>query len=390
MLVKRDLYRLLMSQGLTNSEACRRVGIGRKTGCRWTHGRRVPKSGGGNYFYPPIVDLKPERSERYLSPQERVVIADGVQAGRSSRSIARELGRAVSTVCRELSRNRDEQSGQYLPHAAQQAMVTRKPRPKQRRVETNAELRQLIQDRLDKKWSPEQIVNTIRLEHPNQPELHIAVETLYQALYAFPAVLSREAHVVLRTRRRGRRRRNIGQRTARFVSPMIPLKDRPLEADDRTVAGHWEGDLITGAENKSAIGTLVERTTGYVMLVHFVGRHDATQLRDALTEKFNALPIRLRRSLTWDQGIEMARHHETSAATNMPVFFCQPRSPWQRGTNENTNGLLRGYFPKGTDLSIYTPEDLKRAAEELNNRPRKRLRWKTPAQLFDNLKTLIV
>lgn len=381
---KRDLYVQLMRQGLSNSEACRRVGVNRKTGCRWLYGRTTHDK--NPYYYQPIVTAAKEASTRYLSQHERIVIADGKRAGRSARSIASELGRTPSTVSRELARNATI-GGDYRPHVAHQTMLTRRPRPRLRRVESNGELRALIQDRLDKFWSPEQISKHMRTEFPDRPELWLAAESLYQALYGPSNVLHRDQQKVLRTGRGHRRRRVVGQRRARFVSPMKPITDRPVEADDRQVVGHWEGDLITGTQNKSAIGTLVERTTGFTILVHFDGRHDAEQLRDSMTEVFKNLPDGLRRSVTWDQGIEMARHHEFSAATSVPVFFCDAHSPWQRGTNENTNGLLRQYFPKGTDLSKYTPTDLQRVADELNDRPRKRLAWKTPAELFATLKT---
>ena len=204
------------------------------------------------------------------------------------------------------------------------------------------------------------------------------------------SVLTCSPTVVLRTGRLNRQRRRNGKRTSRFIVAMTPIKDRPAEVEDRVEVGHWEGDLITGTLNQSAIGTLVERSTKFTMLVHFVGTHDAEQLRDSMTVIFNRLPASLRRSLTWDQGIEMARHHEFSAATSMPVYFCEPRSPWQRGTNENTNGLLRQYFPKGTDLSVHTPEDLQRVANELNERPRKALGWRSPTAVIVSLGFTIV
>ena len=382
---KRDLYVQLMNQGMENSAACRQVGVNRKTGQRWRLGRVVKDGKNGDYHYAPIMPPPVDMSKRYLSDQERFVIADGVRAGRSKRSIAEELGRSVSTVCREVERN-SESSGEYRPHAAQQRMLARRPRPKHRRVVINVELRRLVQERLDKRWSPEQISNSLRLERPDRPDLHLAPESIYQALYAVSSVLTTGPRVVLRTGRLHRQRRSNGKRSSRFIVPMTPIKDRPAEADDRVEAGHWEGDLITGTLNKSAIGTLVERSTRFTMLVHFVGTHDAEQLRDSMTALFNRLPAGLRRSLTWDQGIEMARHHEFTTATAMPVYFCEAHSPWQRGTNENTNGLLRQYFPKSTDLSIYTPDDLQRAADELNERPRKSLGWRTPADLFANLK----
>ena len=383
---KRDLYVQLMSQGMRNSEACRQVGVNRKTGQRWRLGRVVKDPKHGEYSYAPIVPAAAEMSKRYLSDQERFVIADGVRAGRSRRSIATELGRSVSTVCREVARNA-EPSGEYRPHAAQQRMLARRPRPKHHRVALNVELRGMVQERLDKRWSPEQISRSLRVERPDRPDLHLAPESIYQALYAVSSVLTSSPRVVLRTGRSNRQRRRSGKRTSRFIVPMTPIKDRPPEVEDRVEPGHWEGDLITGTLNRSAIGTLVERSTRFTILVHFVGTHDAEQLRDSMTAIFNRLAPGLRRSLTWDQGIEMARHHEFSAATSMPVYFCEPRSLWQRGTNKNknTNGLLRQYFPKGTDLAVYTPDDLQRVADELNERPRKALGWRSPAAVFASL-----
>ena len=389
---KRDLYLELMKHGMQNSAACRQVGVNRKTGQRWRLGRVVVDAKHGEYRYDPIVappGSTTAESTRYLSDAERIVIADGLRSGRSKRSIAGELGRSVSSVCREVLRN-SEASGEYRPHAAHQRMLTRRPRPKQRRLAVNAQLRVTVQERLDKRWSPEQISNSLRLDQPDRPDLQLTTESIYQAIYEPLSVLTTSARVVLRTGRANRRRRRGGVRSARFVVPMTPIKERPDAVQDRVEGGHWEGDLITGSMNQSAIGTLVERSSRFTILVHFVGTHDAAQLRDSMTEIFNQLPAGVRRSLTWDQGIEMARHHEFTAATAMPVYFCEARSPWQRATNENTNGLLRQYFPKGTDLSVHAPEDLQRVADELNGRPRKTLGWSTPAAVFASLKILTV
>ncbi len=385
---KRDLYVSLMSQGMTNSEACRQVGVNRKTGQRWRLGRIVNDKKHGVYRYAPIiapVAVVADGSSRYLSDRERIMIADGVLAGRSKRSIAAELGRSVSTVCREVLRNA-ETTGEYRPHAAQQRMLARRPRPKARRVTVNTELRDLVQEGLDKRWSPEQISNDLRVRFPDRVDLRLTPEAIYQAIYQPDSVLRPTPKPVLRTGRTDRsRRRRAGTRSSRFVVPMTLIKDRPAAVEDRVEGGHWEGDLIVGSMNRSAIGTLVERSSRFVKLVHLIGSHDAEQLRDNMAAIFNDMPTEVRRSLTWDQGIEMARHHEFTAATAMPVFFCEPRSPWQRGSNENTNGLLRQYFPKSTDLSIYTLDDLDRVAGELNDRPRKTLGWSTPATVFATL-----
>ena len=321
-----------------------------------------------------------------MSEDERITIADGVRAGRSARAIAAELGRAVSTVTRELQRNRGA-DGQYRPHAAQAMMLARRPRPKHRRLAIDAELRQLVQRYLDQRWSPEQIAHVLHVEHGRR----IAVETIYQALYSPQRVLERDAQVLLRTHRPHRRPRRRGdQRRGRFVVPLRMIEERPSDALDRQVAGHWEGDLIVGAFNRSAIGTLVERTSRFTILVHLAGPSRAHSLRDELIDIFDDLPEELRRSLTWDQGVEMCHHHEIAAATRMPVFFCHRGRPWQRPSNENTNGLLRDYFPKGTNLRTYTAADLARVSDELNRRPRKTLDWRTPHDLFATLRTQVV
>jgi IS30 family transposase len=219
--------------------------------------------------------------------------------------------------------------------------------------------------------------------------MHVVHETIYQALYVQGrGELRRELTRALRSGRAIRRpRRQARQRTPRMAAPMVMISERPAEADDRAVPGHWEGDLIIGKDNKSAIGTLVERATRYVLLVHLPHGRTPDVVRDALIDTMNGLPTHLRRSLTWDQGSEMHRHHEFSLATDIPVFFCDPHSPWQRGSNENTNGLLRQYFPKSTDLTVHTREHLNAVAVELNGRPRKTLGWDTPAERLTTLLT---
>ena len=383
---RRDVYVRAMSQGMNNADACRAAGVNRKTGQRWRLGRiAIDPTTGARYVYEPIMVRAVVVSPRFLSATERLTIADSHRAGHSARWIATRLGRSASTISRELQRNSDPATGEYRPHAAQQRMLVRRARPKLRKLESNIELRGMVQARLKKRWSPEQIANSLRIEFPDRAEFHLTAETIYQAIYTVSKVLTREHGPVLRTGRIHRRRRRTTIRSRRFVEPMVMIEERPDDVDDRATPGDWEGDLIVGKLNGSAIGTLVERSTRFTMLVHFVGQHTAEQLRDSMTQMFNALPAHLRRSLTWDQGIEMARHHEFAAATGMRVYFCHRASPWQRGTNENTNGLLREYFPKGTDLSVHSPEDLQRVADELNNRPRKTLGWASPADLLAKL-----
>jgi IS30 family transposase len=324
-----------------------------------------------------------------LSVDERIVIADLWREGRSVRSIAAEVGRDPSTVSRELRRNAHPETGDYRPHTAQARADARRPRPKNGKLATSLRLRQAVQDGLDRRWSPEQIVRRLRRDFPDQPGMHVTHETIYQALYVQGrGELRRELTRALRTGRAARRpRRPAGTRPSRFAAPMVMISDRPAEVTDRAVPGHWEGDLIIGKDHASAIGTLVERATRYVLLVHLGQGRGAEQVRDALLATVATLPTHLKRSLTWDQGAEMALHHQFSTAADMPVYFCDPHSPWQRGSNENTNGLLRQYFPKGTDLTAHSPDHLAAVAAELNGRPRKTLGWDTPAERLAKLLT---
>ncbi|MBE1584394.1 IS30 family transposase [Nonomuraea angiospora] len=282
--------------------------------------------------------MPPSDASRNLREDERIYIADRVREKVSIREIARELGRAPSTISREIRRNRHPTGGQYRPHAAQARADARRPRPKPSKVGQNPELRAFIQDHLTKRWSPEQISQSLRRSFPDRPAMHVCHETIYQALYVQGrGELHRELTKALRTDRAMRKPRRLAhKRQPRYRAPMVMISERPAEADDRAVPGHWEGDCIIGKNHTSAIGTLVERTTRYVMLVHLPIDRSAERMRDALVETMATLPAHLKRSLTWDQGSEMGRHHEVSIATDMPVYFCDPASPWQRGSNENT------------------------------------------------------
>ncbi|MEU4120633.1 IS30 family transposase [Kitasatospora sp. NPDC028055] len=383
---EREEYFRLVQQGYSSKEASRLVGVHPRTGREWRNGRTDPKR-----FRAPA---RPERApatvsgpSRYLSEDERIHIADRLREKATVRAIAAELGRSPSTVSREIRRNRHPENGRYRPHAAQARADARRPRPKTGKIAENLELRDFIQDRLDRKWSPEQICQALRDTFPERPEMHVVHETVYQALYVQGrGELRRELAGALRsgrTRRKPHRQANCRQ--PRFATPMVMISERPAEAEDRAVPGHWEGDLILGKDNASAIGTLVERATRYVMLLHLPNGRTAEHVRDALVETVKTLPAHLVRSLTWDQGSEMAAHGSFTVATGVPVYFCDPASPWQRGSNENTNGLLRQYFPKGTDLSVHGPEDLVHVAAELNGRPRKTLGWETPAERLHKL-----
>jgi IS30 family transposase len=384
---EREAYLALMRQGVGNREACRIVGINIRTGKRWRNGRNP--TGRETGASPITSAASPSVSGRYLNEDERIVIADRRRARASIRAIAAELGRSPSTVKRELDRNSHPVSGDYRPHAAQVRADARRPRPKTRKLAADPELHRIVQDHLVRKHSPEQIVAVLRRDFPDRPEWHVTHETIYQALYLQGrGELRRELVRALRTGRTVRKpRRQAQRRQPRFVHPMVMISDRPAEVEDRAVPGHWEGDLILGKDNASAIGTLVERATRYVMLLHLPHGRTAEHVRDALTITVQALPAHLTRSLTWDQGSEMARHHEFSVATDIPVYFCDPASPWQRGSNENTNGLLRQYFPKSTDLAVHSAEDLAAVAAELNGRPRKTLGWDTPAERLAKLLT---
>jgi transposase, IS30 family len=385
---KREQYAVLIARGVSSLEACRIVGINRRTGKRWRHGRTVTGGGGRRLHYAPVVGVgrKREISARFLSEDERVRIADLRRAGEGVRAIARELGRDPATVSRELRRNVDANSGAYRPHAAQRLAEGRRPRPKPGRFVTDVELREFVQDRLTWRWSPEQIAQALRAQFADQPHRHVVPETIYQAVYR-PDLggLCRDLPKVLRSGRLRRKpRRRAAERRGRLVN-MTMIDQRPEEAADREIAGHWEGDLITGASNRSAIGTLVERTSRYVILLYLPGRHTAEAVRDAVIDAMKDLPAQLRRSLTWDQGSEMASHAEIARALGMPVYFCEKASPWQRPSNEHTNGLLRQYFPKGTDLHRHDAERLAAVAAELNTRPRKTLSWQTPAARLANV-----
>jgi transposase, IS30 family len=383
---QRELYLRLMKQGLSNSEACRQLGIHRKTGQRWRCGRRH-RARGREYYYRPITAPPTPVSARFLSEDERVRIADLHRAGCSTRAIARKLCRDPSTISRELRRNADPVTASYRPFAAHRRALGRRPRPRPAKLAGDVELRTMVQQLLDRRWSPEQISHELRRRFPEQSERHLVPETIYQAIYVQGrGGLRRELHRALRTGRAMRRpRRGAAALPSGTIPGMVLISQRPAEAADRAVPGRWEGDLIVGARHGSVIGTLVERSTRYLMLLHLPEGGNAAAVRDALTTTLGTLPAQLRRSLTWDQGKEMARHREFSLATDTAVYFCDPHSPWQRGSNENTNGLLRQYFPKGTDLSVYTVEDLAAVAAELNSRPRKTLNWQTPAERLNML-----
>jgi IS30 family transposase len=358
-----------MARGEFVTAAAAEAGTYREKGTRW-----LAAEGG----------IRPRRGRglkgRCLTFSEREEIAVGRAAGESMRSIARRLGRSPSTVSRELARNTGRGSG-YRATRAHARAYARASRPKPAKLHTNLKLRRQVEEDLQRRYSPEQIVGRLRRQFPDDPEMRVSAETIYQSLYVQSrGALRRDLARCLRTGRALRRPGRQANKRRNQIPDMINITERPAEADDRAVPGHWEGDLILGKNNLSAIGTLVERTTGYTMLVHLPDGYKAEQVRDALTQKIKTIPDILRASLTWDQGIEMHQWKEVSVAADIDIYFCDPHSPWQRGTSENTNGLLRQYFPKGTDLTIHSATDLDWVATELNDRPRKRLGFAKPIE----------
>jgi IS30 family transposase len=269
----------------------------------------------------------------------------------------------------------------YRAHLAQREAQERARRPKPAKLAVNAELRAWVEEKLELNWSPEEISHRLRLEFPGRAEMRVSAETVYQSLYVQSrGALRRELARHLRTGRELRRPRRAGEERRGKIPGMVNVSARPAEAADRAVPGHWEGDMIDGRAGKSHIGTLVERSTRFTMLVPLPGGKSAEAFAGALTPVIAGLPDALRRSLTWDQGTEMHQHAQIAVAADVKIFFCDPHSPWQRPSNENTNGLLRQYFPKGSDLSAHSPQRLQEVADELNGRPRKVLGWKTPAE----------
>jgi IS30 family transposase len=421
----RVLFWDAIARGVSSEEAAAVAGVSSAVGARWF------RQGGG------MRTIRGRHlSGRYLSFREReeIAILHAQQVG--VREIARRVSRAPSTISRELRRNASTRSYgvPYRATTAQWHAKRRASRPKVSKLAANDALRDYVQERLAgtiarpdgvavpgpdvrwigrrhgrradrrwaKSWSPEQIASRLRVDFPDNDSMRVSHEAIYQALYIQGrGALRRELTACLRTGRALRvpRARTQG-RGKKFVTPEILISNRPAEVEDRAVPGHWEGDLILGLDS-SAIGTLVERTTRFTMLMCLprmeghgaqprvkngpaLAGHGAEAVRDAIAETITTLPELLRRSLTWDQGAEMAEHAQLRIDTGLNIYFCDPHSPWQRGTNENTNGLLRQYFPKGTDLSKHSADDLSAVAAALNGRPRKTLGWKTPAEALDD------
>ena len=353
------------------------VVIAQRVGCSHDSVDRVRRRFGG--VPPRTAAVRPDG----LSLAEREEISRGLARGESCAAIARALGRVTSTVTREVKANGGRQ--RYRAWDAHRRAHERARRPKVAKL-TCPRLAATVGEMLHQRWSPQQIARRLKREYPLEPEMWVSHETIYQSLFVQGrGSLRKELHQCLRSgraRRRPRDRRANGQGQ---IPNMVMISDRPAEVEDRAVPGHWEGDLILGKNNRSAIGTLVERSTRYVELLHLPDGHSAEHVRAAMTAKIQQLPEHLRRSLTWDQGKEMSQHVEFTIDTGVQVYFCDPHSPWQRGSNENTNGLLRQYFPKGTDLSDHNAEHLDAVAAQLNGRPRQTLDWLKPSEKLAEL-----
>jgi IS30 family transposase len=422
----RQRFWAAIARGASSVEAAADAGVSAIVGVRWF------REGGGM----PSVSQAP-LSGRYLSFAEREEIALLRAQGQGVREIARQLGRSPSTLSRELRRNAATRGGRldYRASTAQWHADLRARRPKPAKLAVNAPLCRYVQDRLSglvqrpggsvvagpkvrwvgrrhgrrkdrrwgKAWSPEQISQRLRVDFPDDESMRVSHEAIYQSLFVQGrGALRRELTACLRTGRALRvPRARAGSRGKGFITNEVMISQRPAEAEDRAVPGHWEGDLILGL-GSSAIGTLVERSTRFTMLLHLppmighgprvhngpaLAGHGAEAVRDAIAAAIVTLPEQLRRSLTWDQGAEMAQHAQLRVQTGLPVYFCDPQSPWQRGSNENTNGLLRQYFPRGTDLARHDAEDLAAVAAALNGRPRKTLDWRTPAEALNEYLT---
>jgi IS30 family transposase len=418
----RQRFWAAIARGATSLEAAAEAGVSGVVGVRWF------REGGG---MPTVTQAPP--SGRYLSFAEREEIALLRATGCGVREISRQLGRSPSAISRELRRNAATRGGRldYRASTAQWHADLRARRPKPAKLAVNAPLRRYVQERLSglvqrpggsvvagpkvrwvgrrhgrrkdrrwgKAWSPEQISHRLRVDFPDDESMRVSHEAIYQSLFVQGrGALRRELTACLRTGRALRvPRARAGSRGKGFITEEVMISQRPAEAEDRAVPGHWEGDLILGL-GSSAIGTLVERSTRFTMLLHLppmtghgprvhngpaLAGHGAEAVRDAIASAIVTLPEQLRRSLTWDQGAEMAQHARLRVQTGLPVYFCDPQSPWQRGSNENTNGLLRQYFPRGTDLARHDAEDLAAVAAALNSRPRKTLDWRTPAEALN-------
>jgi IS30 family transposase len=365
-----------MRRGLSPSQAAAEIGASDSAGRKW-----IVNAGG-------VMERVSVSTGFRLSFSDRCSIENGCRAGVSFAAIGVIIGKSTSTISREVGGR--EGRGSYRAGVAQLRAEVAARRPKQTKLERNPALRDRVEAGLEAYLSPEQVAGQLRRDSPDDPEMQVHHETIYRELFVQGrGALRAELHGCLR-RGRARRVTRAEARQARgngrgLIPDMVNIVERDEDVEGRRVPGHWEGDLIVGKMNASAIGTLVERTTGFTLLLHLPDGHGAEQVTAAITEAMAGLPEKLRRSLTWDQGKELSRHKQLAAATGLKVYFCDPHSPWQRATNENPNGLLRQYFPKGTDLSVHSKADLAWVQDQFNDRPRKRLEYAKPSELINDL-----
>ncbi|WP_084792204.1 IS30 family transposase [Mycobacterium sp. E136] len=378
----REAFWTALRSGSSPTQAAVFAGVSEHTALRWVQqAGYVPRTP-----LAVVSDLDTASSPAGpMSFLERCRLEELLERGHSPARAAALLGRHRSTISRETRRG--QTASGYRARVGQGSVEANAKRPKPRKLDTNPVLLDQVVQRLKHRHSPEQIAGRLREEFPDDPEMWVSHETIYQSMYVQPrGELARLVKTALRTGRTQRKPQGRTPTGAGKLKGMVNISQRPAEADDRAIPGHWEGDLILGSTaSGSAIGTMVERTTGFVVLLHLPADRTAATLAEAMSAKIPEIPEILRRSLTWDQGSEMALHTKITEATGLPIYFCDPHSPWQRGTNENTNGLLRQYFPKGTDLSFYGPGWLDEVAAELNARPRKRHHWRTPAEELNRL-----
>jgi IS30 family transposase len=395
----RERFLGLLCGGLSLQSASLAAGVSWGTGLLWWRASGLMEASmqrgrsGGLVGSPPEVvpgGADGERSRRPLSSEDRAVIAALLRRGLSYGAIGEVIGRDKSVIWREVARNRS-QDGVYWASVAHRAAHERRRRPKEFKLAADPGLCRQIEGWMDAGWSPGLIAAVLRHDHPGdsaeEKMARVSTETIYQALYVQPrGQLRQDLHRQLSLHRPARKPRGSDRHQTRNpYREAFTISQRPAEAADRAVPGHWEGDLVLGAGNRSAVGTLVERTTRFTILLHLPGQHDADTVAEAMINQMTHLPDHLRRSLTWDRGRELAGYRRIQLDLDMPVFFCDPHAPWQRGTNENTNRLLRHWLTKGSDLSTHTATDLKRIATTLNQRPRPTLQLKTPAQALAEL-----
>lgn len=367
--VKRRYFELIRT-GMSGAAAAARVGVSLSCGSLW-----FIDAGRVNFVETPI-------SSRFLSQDDRIEIADGLVRGDAVKSIAVRIGKSYQTVYREIKRNR-KSDGRYQPWYAHNQAHLRRRRPKPRRLVVHIGLREAVAGKLAKRWSPAQISRWLRRQYPRRPGWHVCHETIYESVYR--GLIVPAGQEALRTGRTYRHRRGRGRSregALKQSTAMRSIRQRPARVESRRQTGHWEGDLLIGAGQRSAIVTLVERKTRFTILVRLPGDHSARSVGNALIHTFTRLPTGLCRTLTWDQGNEMFHHQRIEKTTGLKIYFCDPHAPWQRGSNENTNGLLRQYFPKGTDLNVWASTQLDHVATELNDRPRTCLNDKSPHQLM--------